>query len=177
MNKAYILVLALLAISTHAYLPGVEDTVNQRFDLSVVSHRAIQKRYKLRAASASSLSGGDDIFSCMSGFAYGLQFNTNSAGGCYTSLSEFIDSMSTITDLSLQAYDPTTWADLVQAWYNFYNYFASVNSNCNFQKLLNTITNAIGEGLSTMAARVAGGMINELPSYYLGFFRSTTCFT
>jgi hypothetical protein len=60
--------------------------------------------------------------------------------------------------------------------YNYQSFFSSVNSDCDLAKLLNTITNSIGEGLSTMAARVGGGFIFEIPNYYLKIKGANTCF-
>ena len=49
-------------------------------------------------------------------------------------------------------------------------------ANCNVQKLVNTITNSLGEGASTLAARVGGGFIYEIPDYYIKIKGANTCF-
>lgn len=40
---------------------------------------------------------------------------------------------------------------------------AAIMANCNVDKLVNTITKAIGEGASTSIARIGGGMLFEIP--------------
>jgi hypothetical protein len=36
----------------------------------------------------------------------------------------------------MEAYNPTTWADILRIQQNFQTYLAGINVNCNVQKLL-----------------------------------------
>lgn len=60
--------------------------------------------------------------------------------------------------------------------YDFINFFAAVNANCDLQKLINNITNSLGENASTTAARIGGGFIKEIPDAYDGILLSNNCF-
>jgi hypothetical protein len=62
---------------------------------------------------------------------------------------------------------------------NWIQLSTGVYANCDAQKFFNTVTALItGEGSSTLAARLAGGFIFELPSYIDQFTNdSNTQFT
>lgn len=49
---------------------------------------------------------------------------------------------------------------------------AAIMANCNVDKLINTITKAIGEGASTSIARIGGGMLWEIPDQYDRFMNA-----
>ena len=102
-------------------------------------------------------------FDCIRGFSYGLQYDPASYSDCYNSLSESIDSAQSFYDLFKELYNPTVWADIALSAYNYQVFLSAVIAYCDVQKLINTITVDISQGLSTMAARVGGGFINEIP--------------
>lgn len=59
----------------------------------------------------------------------------------------------------------------IQSWIQL---STSVYANCDAQKFFNTVTALItGEGSSTLAARLAGGFIFELPQYIAQFTDAT----
>jgi hypothetical protein len=84
--------------------------------------------------------------------------------------------MEDYTYLLTEIWNPTNWADIVLTGYDFINFFAAVNANCDLQKLINQVTNALGENASTTAARVGGGFIYEIPNAYDGIKVSENCF-
>jgi len=49
---------------------------------------------------------------------------------------------------------------------NYSQLIANVNSNCDFNKFLKTITSDISTFVSSMVARVAGGFVTEIPNAY-----------
>lgn len=69
-------------------------------------------------------------------------------------------------DLLAQIYIPSKWADMMMGVQDWVKMSTAVYANCDIQKFFNTMTAVItGEGSSTMAARLAGGFIMELPGY------------
>ena len=56
------------------------------------------------------------------------------------------------------------------------NSFAAVNTYCNVQKLLKTITQNPTSSLPAAATRIGGGFILEIPDVYLKMKNSDNCF-
>lgn len=100
------------------------------------------------------------------GFAYGLQYNPQKPGKCYTSIEDIALELDSLLSLLEQFYMPSLWADTFLSLQNWVQLSTSLYSNCDAQKFFNTITALFtGEGASTLVARLAGGFIFELPNY------------
>jgi hypothetical protein len=116
-----------------------------------------------------------DVWGCARGFAYGLQFSPAKEGVCYQSLDESIDAASDITALLLRSYQPWVWADILNSASSYMSFVSAVNANCDFQKLISTITTDVTTLVPALIARVGGGFIAEIPSRYLKMKKATTC--
>lgn len=118
----------------------------------------------------------DDIWDCARGFAYGLQFNPNVEGTCYQSIDSSLVALDSIQDLLLKSYLPQSWAPIMSQFNNLQTFAAGVISNCDFQKLLSTITTPPSQSIPAMVARVGGGFIYEIPNIYVQLKKADTCF-
>jgi hypothetical protein len=58
---------------------------------------------------------------------------------------------------------------------NTINYIASIQSNCEFSTLLNTLTTSASTLIPQLIARLGGGMVSELPTYYYEFKTAQDC--
>lgn len=193
MHKALILLVASTAIiSTNAMLGG--DTRSRKrgeFAFASMNMEALREANGLRQVRSyapadhkleSGTEVGDwstvdytDIFACARGFAYGLQFSPVKQGLCYTAISEVIESFEDSADLMSQFYNPSAWAKLLQVQQNMQTFVATISTECNFQKFIKTITTDFPTFISSMAARVGGGLIMEIPQKYAKAKRATTC--
>ena len=100
------------------------------------------------------------------GFSYGLQYDPKKPGICYSSIEDTALEMENILVLLEKIYIPSKWADMVLGFQNWIQLSTGVYANCDTQKFFNTVTALFtGEGSSTLAARLAGGFIFELPNY------------
>lgn len=116
-------------------------------------------------------------FDCAMGFAYGLQYSNQREGKCYQSVSSAIDFADTLNTLAYKRWwDPTSYGDMMNLGLNLQNSISSVNANCDLQKLINTLTTSPGQTFSTAAGRVTGGLLFELPTYYVKILDSNNCF-
>ena len=63
-------------------------------------------------------------------------------------------------------YNPQSWAIILQSNKDVVDSLAAVSAYCNINKLIDNITKSVGEGTSSLVARVGAGLINELPNDY-----------
>lgn len=183
MYKAITLVVAFaatLAFTEARDRSFVGDHVNHNFLKAQASVQSIRDQYNLKsgkplltqdAADTPAL----DIWSCARGFAKGLQFSSAQHGPCYISLDESINAADNISELLLKAYEPWVWSDILKISQDYVTYLASISTNCDIQKLLNTLTTDPTVLIPQIISRVGGGFIAEIPSYYLKMKEATTC--
>ena len=117
-----------------------------------------------------------DPFQCARGFAYGLQFNPNKMGPCYIALDASLSAASNLESLLLQAYNPTVWANIAGIYQSQISYISAINSACDFQKLIKSVTTNPATAVSALIGRIGGGFIAEIPSTYLNMKNAQTCF-
>jgi hypothetical protein len=182
-----IVLLATCAVAANAYVSHQTlEKVNSRFAMALTSNQAIREKHNLRTLKSSnpflqqdgSFTDGidfSDIWGCARGFAKGLQFSSAKEGACYVSLDEFINASDNLSELLLKAYQPWVWADIMQIAQNNMDYFAAINSNCDFQKLIKTLTTDASTLIPAMIARVGGGFIMEIPDRYLKMKNAKSC--
>jgi hypothetical protein len=60
---------------------------------------------------------------------------------------------------------------------NWVAFLAGITTNCNIQKLINTVTTDPNTLIPQIISRVGGGFIAEIPSYYLAMKDATSCTT
>ena len=118
----------------------------------------------------------NDLVGCIRGFAYGLQYDPKRPGNCYYSISDSLDILDQITQLSSKFYNPLNWGPTMQAMNDFTIISSSVNADCSFDKLINSITDSVGEGSSKFIARAAAGSVNEIPNALTKFLGGQFCF-
>ena len=131
---------------------------------------SIRKRHNLQGV----LRDGDhpkvsqnsnDLLDLLLGLAYGLQYNAYSPTYCFMTIEETIASMRNILDLLSISYDPRVWAEILEGNSDLITYGATIYSECEIQILFNTLSGLISiEGASTLAGRMAGSLIFELPA-------------
>lgn len=185
-------VLALVAtICVATVSASTHETINNRFTLAMMNQQAIRERYGLRSLAIQNpehpaLKQEDpnaepttpsafDVWDCARGFAKGLQFSSTREGSCYISIDETINAADDITTLILKFYNPTVWADLMTIQANTIQYIAAVQTNCDFQKLLNTLTTSPSTLIPQIIARVGGGFVAEIPDLYYRMKTAPTC--
>ncbi len=116
-------------------------------------------------------------FQCAMGFAYGLQYSNQREGKCYQSVSTAIDAADTLNTLAFTSWwNPTSYGDMMNVGLTLQNSVSSVNANCDIQKLINTLTTSPGQTFSTAAGRITGGLLFELPNYYVNVLSAEHCF-
>ena len=76
-------------------------------------------------------------------------------------MSDSITDFSTLTNLLAQVYDPRVIPDISLTVKELTDMSAAVQANCDLDKLINTITDSIGEGAATLGGRLAGASIFE----------------
>ena len=139
--------------------------IDHQFDTAVQSMYARKAKHGLQATQLS-LAGMDGILGWSLGVAYGLQYNPQKPGPCYSAIEATVNELDTIFTLAQMIYIPKYWADVIIGVQDWVKMSSSVYAYCDVQKFFNTMTATItGEGASTMGARVAGGLIFEIPTY------------
>jgi len=179
-------IVATLAAGASAYMPTeVRDHVNAQAMMAAVSNDKIREIHGFDAKSEHKLQSQklqqdfvfelDDISDCFRGFAYGLQFSTSKQGPCYQAVNGVLDSVDTIADLLAEFYLPKNWAALTQTTSNYVAQYASINANCDVQKLLKTITTDISVLVPAAVARIGGAFIFEIPTIWNQMKVSKNC--
>lgn len=118
----------------------------------------------------------DQSFECARGFAYGLQFSPMKEGACYIAVDQAINAAETVKNLLTQFYIPSNWADIIRISNSYISFIASINSNCNVQKLIKTLTTNPTTLVPAAVSRIGGGFILEIPSIYLKMKKSCECY-
>jgi hypothetical protein len=118
----------------------------------------------------------EQSFECARGFAYGLQFSPMKEGVCYIAVDQAINAAETVKNLLTQFYIPSNWADIIRISNSYVSFVASINSNCNVQKLIKTLTANPTTLLPAAVSRIGGGFILEIPTIYLKMKRSCECY-
>ncbi len=184
MYKALVLVATVcVALTNASHHRAVVEKVNNRFALAMANQQAIREKHNLRTSQRPLLTqdeenvdGDVDLWDCARGFAKGLQFSSSKEGACYISLDESINAADDLTSLIKRAYDPTVWADIMSIQGNYVQYLAAVNSNCDIQKLLNTLTTSASTLVPQLIARIGGGFVAEIPDRYYKMKTADTCY-
>lgn len=167
MFKAIVFI-ATAACASAYYGHEMTDRVNARFAIAEANNHQIFEKHNVAGKNVHKLQQtAFDPWDCARGFAKGLQFSTATEGACYISLDQSINAADSITSLLMKAYEPWVWADIMQISQNYLAYIAAVNSNCDLQKLIKTLTTDPSTLIPAMIARVGGGFIAEIPSRYL----------
>lgn len=128
MQKSTILLLAIIATTVVARGGVNRQVLNKR----VASAHSVQMKINeehglvlrktnpyVEAPGIDAIESVGNVFDCLRGAAYGLQFSPSSPGKCYTALTLSIDSAQSIIELALKAYNPTTWASILLTGYNY----------------------------------------------------------
>ena len=99
------------------------------------------------------------------GFAYGLQYNEQKEGNCYSALFLSIENIDQfLTLLGTKLWYPWYWGTIFTVGMDLSTIQATIYANCDIQKLVNTIGGLTSsEGLSELVARVLGGIVFEIP--------------
>lgn len=190
MYKAIVLLAVCAITSTNAYFGHkMSEKVNNRFALAHANQEQIRQEFNLgsyrktkkilkqdpEADPETTSDEPENIYDCARGFAKGLQFSAAKEGACYMSLDESINAADDLTSLLLQAYNPKVWAPIMQITQNYMAYIAAIQSNCDIQKLIKTVTTDPTTLFPAMIARVGGGFIFEIPERYLKMKNAETC--
>jgi hypothetical protein len=95
------------------------------------------------------------------GFAFGLQYDSNSPGVCYIAVEGESEAISQIVDLLRVGYLPSSWSQILTAVEDSVDLLASVFAECQIEKLLTTINSLFSmQGTSQFTSRIGGAMIN-----------------
>jgi len=176
-----IVLIAAFAISAKAYIGGAaRNRIANDFEIASIEMEDVRAKYGMRTLQSHNpiYDGkivGDwtdidivgDFFNFAKGFAYGLQFDPNKPGKCYYAVEQSISSAETIKDLLLQAYLPWVWSDILRIANNYVSFFAAVNTYCNVQKLIKTLTTDPSTFWPAAVSRLGGGFILEIPQIYM----------
>ena len=75
-----------------------------------------------------------------------------------------------------RSYDPRVWADILLVNNIYIQHFSAVNTFCNVQKLIKTLTQNPSTLYPAAASRLGGGFILEIPNTYKKMKESSTAF-
>lgn len=170
MNKSLALIVTLLglaAVMTAKTVPVIHkgSVIDYRYQTAVRNMDERRTKHGLRVhRSNQDMSDQGGLFALMQGVAYGLQYSPSKNSACYNAISNSIISADLITSLLAQSYNPTTWPDLLLTNKEYIDMIAAVNANCAIDKLINTITQSLGEGAATLGARIGGASMFEIPN-------------
>jgi hypothetical protein len=110
------------------------------------------------------------FYAALQGLSTGLQFQEGYDSTCSLAIEAAILSSESATNTLTSLWNPQMWASFALDLQNTQDSTSAVCSYCNLNKLIESITTAFGEGLSTMTARVTASFIsNELPSLYFKY--------
>jgi hypothetical protein len=68
------------------------------------------------------------------------------------------------------------WSDIFRIANNYVAFFAAVNTYCNVQKLIKTLTTDLGTLFPAAVSRLGGGFILEIPTIYMKMKSSGSAF-
>jgi len=200
MQKTFVLVVAAIA-AVNAYMGGdARKRLHNDFTIASLEMQEIREKHNMsplqysdwksehekskkklsspnvEACAFTQINLFAEQFDCARGFAYGLQYSPMKAGACYIAVDQAINAAETLRNLLTQFYNPTIWADIVRIQNNYVTFFASINSNCNVQKLIKTLTTDPSVLFPSAVSRVGGGFIMEIPDIYLKMKTSCQCY-
>ena len=171
----------------HGHKVIKSDRIDHEFELA--SRRSYERRLSLGLLKASSTASpvtnsGNNVDTTQMGaagwalgFSYGLQNNPQAPGKCYSALQVMITDLSALSSILSTIYLPSNWANLALDARDLTAMTAAIYAHCDVQKLFNTLTSLVStEGLSTLASRVGGGLIFELPAQWNKFQAATSDF-
>jgi pyrroline-5-carboxylate reductase len=69
------------------------------------------------------------------------------------------------------------WGEIARVFTNEVTFVSAIAAKCDINKLIKTVTQDPTTLISTMAARVGGGFILEIPSKYAKMKTATSCKT
>jgi hypothetical protein len=98
----------------------------------------------------------------LQGIAYGLQFSESQPSLCYIAISTSLLSSNELLTKFYHVLIPTKTADYLLVASDNANAVAAVACNCNLQGLIDAITKAAGEGISSTLASLGGAVLFEL---------------
>ena len=118
------------------------------------------------------------FYAFLQGLSRGLQFQKGYDSTCSLAINAAITSSEAATNTLSSLWNPTLWSSFALDLQNTQDSVAAVASYCNLNKLIESITTAFGEGLSTMTARVGASFIdNKLPSLYMTYINADDDYT
>jgi hypothetical protein len=182
MFKAITLLVAASAVvvSEARFSSKRSDAVYERFNKAMMHSQFIKEKYNLVNNRDLRILGTPadtcDIFDSARGFAHGLQFSSSEEGACVVALDSSINALDDFMALIKVSYNPTTWGDIMMQVQNYFDYLANIQNSCDLQKLINTFTVDVTTFVSSMAARVGGGLILEIPRLYSNMKDSEDCY-
>lgn len=110
------------------------------------------------------------LYALLQGLAAGLQFQEGVDSTCSSSIDAAILSAESATNTLTSLWMPQYWASFSLDLTNQQDSIAAVCTFCNLNKLIESITTALGEGLSTATARIGAGFVtNEIPDLYMKY--------
>lgn len=142
----------------------------------LAQHLLKEGKHEKLAATINILDTKNGFWNCVKGFTYGLQFSPQSQGPCYKALATSVDSLDLMFQFFPEIYKPWVWGDILMSYQVFATKFATANSNCNFKKLLNNISQDLTISIPAMISRVSGAFINEIPVIWKNLESSANCF-
>ena len=172
MQKSFAILVAL--IGTLAAVASANDLelIGHRLQLA---HHSVESRAlksgKL-ARRGQSLNGGAGLAALAMGFANGLQFSPGLESQCYSAMSTSILATDQLVETLKKIYDPRKMPEALLINKDNIDAIAAITAYCNVDKLVNTITQSLGEGASTAVARIAGGLINEIPNQFNNYINA-----
>ncbi|CDW81527.1 UNKNOWN [Stylonychia lemnae] len=168
MQKSLIFLIALLglaAASTPSYnVKTRKEIINERF---YESHGRIQQRAlksgRVIRATSKGLTGCDNGAFCFAqGLAYGLQFSQYKPSTCYVALTTSITSSEEIITKFWKIFVPMYMASHLQLLQDNTSAVSAIGCNCNVQGLVDFVTKALAEGISSTLASLGGALLFEL---------------
>lgn len=164
MQKSFAIIFALIGTLVAVANANDFDLIGQRLQLAhhTVTSRALKSGKLARRGQA--INGGKGLTALLEGLATGLQFSEGLQSDCFTAMSTSILATDQLVETLKKIYDPRKLPEALLINKDNTDAIAAITAYCNVDKLVNTITKSIGEGASTAVARIAGGMINEIPN-------------
>lgn len=174
MQKVFALLIALLGclslVEANLRLMNRVQEVHEYHTKRAIARGKLTKRGGI-------LNNNYGIYALLQGLTAGLQFQEGVDSTCSTSIDSFILAGESATTNFQQIYIPARWSELALDLTNQQDAVAAVCTFCNFNKLVESITTSVGEGLSTAIARVGGAfMTNEIPDLYAKYVHADNDF-
>ncbi len=111
----------------------------------------------------------DSFSDLITGFVDGFLADPNTDSECSTAITAVLEESKAIVELLKKVYIPENIASLLGASDKYMVFLAGVNLNCKFDGVITQFTTEWKQNLSTMAARIVGGMAFQYPKYFKEF--------